>query len=471
MNLFDDIERFGDRVAVIDEESEILSYRDLIVLSTKIASLISPRSFVFVLGQNHPACVAAYVGFMRRKIVPLLLSNSIAADQLSRLIDIYSPAYIFAQQERSNEFLCDYELVGEFSGYVLLRRVDENEIKLHDDLGLVLTTSGSTGSPRLVRLSYKNILSNTKSIVKYLNIASDDRAITTMPMTYSYGLSIINTHLFVGGSVILTELTLMERGFWNLMKEHKPCTFGGVPYIFEMLKRLRFARMELSFIRYITQAGGRLSGELVSEFRDICADKGIKLIVMYGQTEATARMSYLPFERTYDKTESIGIAIPDGEFWLEDDAGKKIEMSNTSGELVYQGDNVSMGYAENIFDLNKPDENCGVLRTGDIAQRDDDGYYYIVGRKKRFLKIFGNRVNLDEVDQLLKRAGYDAVATGKDDQLIIFVTQNQIDKIKSLLVDQLKLNPVAFDIRFIPEIPRNESGKILYSKLNENIKS
>ncbi|MDR1053786.1 MAG: AMP-binding protein [Planctomycetaceae bacterium] len=466
MNPFDDIERFDERVAVISESGEI-SYRGLLELSTAIAGLVVPRSFVFLLGQNHLDCVAAYVGFLRRKVVPLLLSDVIGGEQLTRLIDIYRPSYIFIPRVRLNEFLYEYEVAGEFGGYVLLRCAVASGVKLHDELGLVLTTSGSTGSPRLVRLSYKNILSNTESIVRYLKITSGDRAITTMPMTYSYGLSIINTHLYVGGSVVLTELTLMDRGFWNLLKERQPCTFGGVPYIFEMLKRLRFSRMELPFIRYITQAGGKLSSELVSEFRDICAGKKIEFIVMYGQTEATARMSYLPFERTYDKTGSIGIAIPNGKFWLEDDEGKIIDEPNIAGELVYQGDNVSMGYAENASDLAKADENCGVLRTGDIAQRDIDGYYFIVGRKKRFLKIFGNRVNLDEVDQLLNRAGYEAASTGNDDHIKIFVTKNQIDKIKSFLVEQLRLNPIAFDIQFIAQIPRNNSGKILYSMLPE----
>ncbi|MDR2763306.1 MAG: AMP-binding protein [Planctomycetaceae bacterium] len=466
MSLFDNIDRFGDRVALIGESGSI-SYCDLLGLSAGVTDLILSRCFVFLVGGNHLICVAAYVGFMRRKIVPLLLNGGISGEQLTRLIEIYLPSYIFISSERSGEFSYDYEVIGEFSGYVLLKRTRERKLNLHDDLGLVLTTSGSTGSPRLVRLSYKNILSNAESIISYLGILSGDRAITTMPMAYSYGLSIINTHLRVGGSVVLTELTLMDRGFWNIFKESKPSTFGGVPYIFEMLKRLRFSRMEMSFIRYITQAGGRLSSELAVEFRDICASKGIKFIVMYGQTEATARMSYLPFERLYDKSGSIGVAIPGGEFWLEDDAGKRIEESNISGELVYKGGNVSMGYAESAIDLGKSDENGGVLRTGDIAQVDEDGYYYIVGRKKRFLKIFGNRVNLDEVDLLLKRSGYDAVSTGTDDKLKIFVTKNQIEQVRSLLLDQLKLNPIAFDIKFISQIPRSESGKILYSKLPE----
>jgi acyl-coenzyme A synthetase/AMP-(fatty) acid ligase len=464
MNLFDDIDRFGERVAVISE-SDVISYHELIELGSRIGGLVESRSLVFLLGNNNLDSVAAYVGFLRRRVVPLLLSENISGEQVSRLISIYSPSYLFIPRARLNEFLYEYEIAGEFGDYMLLRCVVAREVRLNDELGLVLTTSGSTGSPRLVRLSYKNILSNTDSIISYLKIASGDRAITTMPMAYSYGLSIINTHLRAGGSVVLTELTLMDRGFWNLMKEREVSTFGGVPYIYEMLRRLRFSRMELPFIKYITQAGGKLSAELVGEFRDGCAGKNIEFIVMYGQTEATARMSYLPNERSYDKAGSIGIAIPGGKFWLEDDAGKIIDEPNISGELVYAGDNVSMGYADNIADLAKGDENCGVLRTGDIAQRDIDGYYFIVGRKKRFLKIFGNRVNLDEVDQLLNKAGYESASTGKDDLIKIFVTKNRIEEIRSLLVEQLRLNPIAFDIRYITQIPRNNAGKILYAIL------
>ena len=197
-------------------------------------------------------------------------------------------------------------------------------------------------------------------------------------------------------------ISLIDKAFWVLLKTKEATTFGGVPYVYEMLKKLRFPRMDLPNLKILTQAGGKLSRELSEEFATICEQKGIRFLVMYGQAEAAPRMSYLPSEYAISKAGSIGIAIPGGEFWLVDDNGNVIPDSDTVGELIYKGDNVTMGYAASCEDLCKGDENGGVLKTGDMAKQDADGFYYIVGRKKRFLKLFGNRVNLDEVEQLIK---------------------------------------------------------------------
>ena len=224
--------------------------------------------------------------------------------------------------------------------------------------------------------------------------------------------------------------------------------------------------MDLPDLKYITQAGGKLSLDLTEEFTAICMRKNMKFYVMYGQTEATARMSYLPWEYARKKMGSIGIAIPGGQFWLEDENGNVIAESNVQGELVYQGDNVTMGYAENYRDLCRGDENRGVLLTGDVAKRDADGFYYIVGRKKHFLKIFGNRVNLDEIEQLIRSAGYDCACAGMDDNLKIYVTNPyDTDRIRSYVVKRTGINQAGFSFVCIDKIPRNESGKVLYSAL------
>jgi len=335
------------------------------------------------------------------------------------------------------------------------------------DLAVLLTTSGSTGSPKLVRQSYKNIVSNANSIADYLEIKEDDRAITTLPMYYTFGLSIIQSHLLKGACIIVTELTFMDKKFWNLLKDEKATTFGGVPYTYEMLKKLRFSRMDLPSLRYLTQAGGKLSKELSKEFSEICEKKGIKFIVMYGQVEATARMSYLPHEFAIEKAGSIGIAIPGGEFKLIDDNEVEIIEDSVPGELVYYGDNVTLGYAVDYHDLSKGDENNGVLHTGDIAMK-QDGFYYITGRKKRFLKIFGNRVNLEEVEGILKSSGYDCACGGIDDLLKIYITdESKLEEVRNFISAKMVLNPVAFKSIKIDKIPRNESGKVLYSKLEE----
>jgi acyl-coenzyme A synthetase/AMP-(fatty) acid ligase len=287
-----------------------------------------------------------------------------------------------------------------------------------------------------------------------------------MPMSYTFMLSIINSHLLKGASIILTNATLMEKRFWELIKDNNPTTFSGVPYIFEMLKKLRFAQMDLPNLKYITQAGGKLSKELTAMFNDICSQKGIKFYVMYGQTEATARMSYLPWENASQKLGSMGIAIPGGQFWLEDENGNVIDDSDTAGELIYKGDNVTLGYAENYIDLSKGDKNKGILRTGDLAKRDVDGFYYITGRKKRFLKMFGKRVSLNEIEEHINLAGYNCACTGTDDNLKIYVTElNTKDWIRKYIVERVGINQAGFNIVFIDKIPRNDYGKVLYSEL------
>ncbi|MFA6409666.1 MAG: AMP-binding protein, partial [Gammaproteobacteria bacterium] len=248
-------------------------------------------------------------------------------------------------------------------------------------------------------------------------------------------------------------------------KEAKVTTFGGVPYTYEMLKRLRFERMHLPDLKYITQAGGKLNPKLSEEFADICAKKDIKFYTMYGQTEATARISYLPSEFAKTKVGSIGIAIPGGKLWLEED-GRLIDGNDISGELVYSGDNVTLGYAESRVDLAKGDDNNGVLYTGDVATRDKDGFYYVVGRKKRFLKIFGNRVNLSEIEHLVRTMGYDSACVGIDDNLKIYVTsKEEHQRIRSEISRLTGINQAGFSVKYISIIPRNEVGKILYSEL------
>ena len=333
------------------------------------------------------------------------------------------------------------------------------------ELALLLTTSGSTGSPKFVRQSYQNIEANTVSIVEYLGLTPSERAITTLPLNYTFGLSILQSHLYVGASVILTEHTVFEKQFWALLKEKEATSFGGVPYTFQMLDRLRFLRMDLPSLRYVSQAGGALGKELHLKFAQGLQDQGKKLVVMYGATEATARMSYVPPEHTVEKAGSIGVVIPGGRFTLVDTDGSEITQCNKVGELLYYGDNVTLGYAQCREDLAKADERHGCLETGDMAQRDEDGYYYVVGRKKRFLKIYGNRVNLVEVEQLLAQAGYESACVGEDDHLRIYTTSEDTAGAVHFLSEKMGIHPAAFSAEHIDRLPRNEAGKILYSEL------
>jgi|APSaa5957512622_1039677.scaffolds.fasta_scaffold11164_2 long-chain acyl-CoA synthetase len=466
MYFYNDLEKYSSNIAIITEQSKQISYKELLEAADSIGSQIKKRCLVFAVCRNCFESVAGYIGFMRAGAVLALISDTIDNILFANLLEAYKPEYIYLPAEKSGlEINCTTAF--SYESYTLLKTDCNVDYTLHDDLALLLSTSGSTGSQKFVRQSYRNICSNAEAIAQYLEITSVDRSITTMPMSYTYKLSIINSHLLQGASTILTEATLMERCFWEIIKIHKATTFGGVPYLYEMLKKLRFGQMDLPSLRYITQAGGKLSRGLSVEFADICEQKGIRFYTMYGQTEATARMSYLSWEYAKKKAGSIGIAIPGGGFWIEDKKGNVIEENNIPGELIYQGDNVALGYAESFLDLCKGDENGGILYTGDVAKRDEDGFYYIVGRKKRFLKIFGHRVSLDEVEQLVKAAGNDCVCAGTDDNMKIYVTTlDNKDQLKSYITECTGINQSGFTIVHIKKIPRNESGKVLYSTLN-----
>lgn len=468
-NYFD----FGDGIAIIDEYSNMLSYRELDQKGRELAEVIGKRKLVFVLCKNEIGSVLGYSAFVNNDIVPVMLNANLEHEMLRGLINTYKPSFLWVPCNEVNEHDSFGDSVYENCGYSLVKTNCDIEHELNDDLCLLLTTSGSTGSPKFVRQSYKNVKSNAEAIVEYLHLDESERPITTLPMNYTYGLSIINSHLIVGATILVTDKGLMQKEFWDFFKEEGATSFGGVPYTYEMLDRLRFYKMELPSLRYMTQAGGKITPELHKKFAEYAEEKDKKFIVMYGQCEATARMGYLPAERALEKCGSMGIAIPGGEFRLIDPEGKEITEPNVTGELVYKGDNVTMGYAECIEDLAKGDERGGILETGDMAQFDADGYYYIVGRKKRFLKIYGNRVNLDEIDRMVKMEfnNIEFASSGVDDHMYLFLTDDNIkDKVRDFVVSKTKLNQTAFKTIVLDEIPKNDAGKTLYKELTKYYK-
>lgn len=464
------LNKFKENIAVIEESGKEISYDEICTLSEQLKGYLPSRSLVFNLCSNTLGSLVGYITFLNNRVVPLMVDANLDIKLLKNLIETYSPEYLWLPSSKVANFY-GYDVVYSSCKYCLVKTNLHVNKRLHEDLALLLTTSGSTGSFKLVRQSYVNVQSNMDAIASYLDLTSTERAITTLPMNYTYGLSIINSHLLVGATLILTEKTLMQKDFWTQLKEFKATSFGGVPYTYEMLDKLRFFRMNLPYLKTMTQAGGRLPLSLHEKFAKYALDNDKNFVVMYGQTEATARMSYLPKEKSLEKAGSIGIAIPGGEFSLEGEDGQKITQPNVAGELVYKGDNVTLGYAESREDLAKGDERNGVLHTGDMAKFDEEGFYYIVGRKKRFLKIFGNRVNLDETEQLIKTEfkELDCACCGMDDCMYIFVdSQNKVDEILHFISQKTGINHSAFKVKFIEEIPRNESGKVLYPSLEEH---
>ncbi len=465
--IFTEIGAFGSKTAVIDENLKLYSYSQLNEYAKKLASIISgPPCLVFNLLSNSFHSLASYVGCLSQPSVSqLLLAQDIESSLFQNLIDKYLPHFIFAPV--GVNIPNGYQVLFKDDNIRVLKRDIWVDIDIFPDLALLLPTSGSTGSPKLVRLSYKNLSSNALSISQYLGIRESDRPITTLPMNYSYGLSIVNSHLINGCAIVMNNYAVTEKAFWSLVNESRATTFGGVPFTYEMLHRLKFLNKDFPHLRYLTQAGGKLKPELIKLFANGCKAKGIEFVVMYGQTEATARMSYVPVEDILANPDSIGVAIPGGQFKLLEQDGAEVVDANCPGELQYFGDNVCLGYAQERQDLEAGDSNCGVLNTGDIALRNNQGLYKIVGRKSRFLKIVGNRYGLDEIELLLGKQGIDAVCAGQDDKLVVFV----LDESDKVTVDSYLFQQLHIHIRYrktvvLDAFPRNTNGKIDYKQLN-----
>jgi len=463
-----DLSKFSDKIALVDENGNQVTYSQLNSMAQALASFIGRRCLVFALCRNEIGSVAGYVAFVNNGIVPVQINSHLETGLMDNLLATYKPSYIWAPKEQVELFPQAKEVWSAYD-YCLLETGTETEYKLNEELALLITTSGSTGSPKLVRQSVTNLLDNATSIAEYLKLDDTERPISTLPMNYVYGLSIINSHLLVGATLLLTDKGLMQKEFWDFFKKAEATSFGGVPYTYEMLDKLRFYRMKLPSLRTMTQAGGKITPELHEKFAAYAAENGKNFVVMYGAAEATSRMGYLPPEKAVEKKGSMGIPIPGGKFILVDAEGKEIKTPHTTGELVYEGKNVTLGYAECGEDLIKGDERHGRLETGDMAQFDEDGYYYIVGRKKRFLKIYGNRVNLDEIDRLIKgEYEIEVASAGVDDHLYIFVTDAKMaDPVREFVIGKTKLNQAAFKTIVIDEIPKNDSGKTLYKELTK----
>lgn len=456
---FWNLEQHATRVALI-EGDQSLDYATLARLADQQAArLPDGRGMGLLCMPSHTEAVALYLGALRSgRQVPLLLQPDTDPQLLAELVAHYQPEWVASPGPAAD----GYQTVMQGQALALhVRRTAPAVSAPHPELALLLSTSGSTGSSKLVRLSAQGLDANASAIVQYLGLQAEDRAITTLPLAYSFGMSILNSHLAVGGSVVLSEDSLMTRGFWDSARRHAITSLSGVPATFEILRRMGLARMQLPSLRMLTQAGGRLRDELVAYFAESSLEHGLQFFVMYGQTEASPRISFVPASRIIDKVGSIGVPVPGGH----------MQVDAATGELVYSGPNVMMGYATTRSDLAKGDELQGVLRTGDLARVDEDGFHYITGRAKRFLKISGNRVNLDEVEAMLSSAlGQQIACSGADDDLVAFSHGTQVAdqaQVRQLVQERYKLFGGHVRTLHLQSLPLMASGKVDYQSLRQ----
>jgi acyl-coenzyme A synthetase/AMP-(fatty) acid ligase len=451
-----------NKLAALDAEGGKLTYSDLIKFSDEFYEIINKRTFIFILSENTVGSLAGYVASLNNNVVPLMLSSELDPTLLQNLIELYKPEYLWVPRKSPiiSKVACVHQLT--FSNYVLLKLYNPTP-DLYYDLSLLLSTSGSTGSPKLVRHSYGNIWNNAKNVADFFELSPEDRPIAMLPMHYTMGLSLVTSHLFAGATVLLTSQNLTSREFWVFLKENLATSFTGIPFSFEILQKLRFFRMDLPHLELISQGGGKLNDKLFEEIANYAKNNDKRFIATYGQTEGTARMSFLSPQEALNKIGSIGKAIPNGEFLLIDTEEQVIREDETVGELVYKGPNVTLGYATTLNDLTKGDEREGILRTGDLAKRDKDGYFYIVGRKNRFLKIYGTRYGLDEIENLIQSEfEIGCHCTGSDQMLEVFMTGFTLtDVVEKFLIEKIGIFHKALNVNYIETIPRNEYGKVL----------
>lgn len=409
-----DLKKYGENIALIDDRGNMVSYSELNSRQAEFAVYTEGRNLVFIICTNKIEALVSYISCIKNGNVPVLIDRNIDIYELMELIDSYYPEYLYMPYESQlykdiSGYKSGYESINtadDESEYILLKKATkfpEPEYKMNSELALLLSTSGSTGSSKQVRVSYENLLENTKSIIEYLNIGEKERTITSLPMNYTYGLSIINTYLYMGASIILTDMKITQSEFWRLFREYKVTSFSGVPYMYEMCYRLNVFGKDFPDLRVLTQAGGRLEKEMQSIYGEYCRIHNIKFYIMYGQTEATARMSYLEPDKMLEKLQSVGKPVPGGRINIQDEKGNYITKPYTQGEIIYEGKNVCMGYSHTYRDLNKDNEMGYILHTGDYGYCDGEGYIYITGRKDKYVKILGKRIDLGETEKIIEK--------------------------------------------------------------------
>ena len=432
--------KFKKRVALIDaKRNQLFLYEDLLKKIKYYDKFIKKNSVIVILASNNVETIAFYLSCLnsKKKCVSIILDETFNKNFIESIIKKYKANIIFyptktlINKSYKKKLIIDDQVISE-TNYAI------NNINTLNKL--LLTTSGTTGSSKFVRLSKSNLESNSKSIIKSLKINKNHTAMTMMPLGYSYGLSILNTHLMKGAKIIISQKSIFEKDFWIFFKKFKVNSLSGVPAFYEYIKKLDLKKLNLKKLVYISQAGGHLEAKTKNYLYNFAKKFHVKFYLMYGQTEASPRISCLDVIKYPKKIRSVGKAI-DGVHV------KTIDKIKVAGELHVKGKNVCLGYSNNILDLKKGDINRGHLNTGDLGYLDKDQFIHIKGRAKRFSKLYGFRINLDDIEIYLNKMHITCNCCS-DDKKIFIKYEKLIDlkKIKKILYFNFNINPNSLEI-------------------------
>jgi len=466
MEFFYSFKKNKNKTALISENGKEYKFKDILDLEKNFKKKIEKDQLILLLANNSISSILFYILSILNQNKIILIDENLNITEIEKIIMLYKPRYIVSKIKKSHFEMTQKPVLKILDSIILKTKFKTHKLK--KDLLILLPTSGSTGSSKFVQLSKKNIISNTKSILKYLKINSDDRAITNMPFYYSYMLSIINTHLLSGASIFVSNKTIIEKKFWNEFKKKKITSFNGVPYTWEVINRIGKEKIFTKHINYITQAGGKLENNLANNLYQLCKLKKKDMYIMYGQTEASPRISYIKNENIIKYQGSIGKPIDGVKMWIENKNSKKILKPNVKGEIFISGENIMMGYSSSVEDIKITNISKKKLKlnTGDIGYFNEDGFFYITGRSSRIVKIYGNRIDLNEIERKMKGFFLNVTCINKNDNLVVFFNKKlSKKKVESKLYEVIKLNLNKVKFIKIKNIPMTKNKKIDYKKL------
>lgn len=375
MNFYSDIDKYAQRIAIITEQGEQMTYRQLIAEGDRLFERVQERSILFLVCRNCPEAICAYIGALRKLVVPLVIDTGIDTDLFQQLCQAYRPSYIYAPRGWEPIRAAELQEIEVCQGFVLCQTSWEQDYELHPELALLPAASDGI---RRVRQSYANLNAGASSIAECLNIQGDDKVVIAMPMSSFEGISMISSYLLQGAAIILRDASVEGQQFWSVVRQQKPAVLGGMAYMDGPVEDRRAVLQKLSGLRTMVQIGNGQAAGMAEKWNLLCEEAGIEMVCIYGKAEAVAGMAYLPWNQTGKKTGCIGIPMPGGVLSVIDVYGNEVQQPGAVGELIYLGSGVTMGNVEDCYGLDKEDENGGILYTGDLAFRDEDGFYYIV---------------------------------------------------------------------------------------------
>ena len=468
MKLFKSFLKYKNRIAIYDEKYSNLTFKEILNQNRDLKKIIKDRSLILIISENTIGSLIAYIFCIIHNHVAIIVDSKTKEKNLLKIFKKYQPNYVFLSKNKFS-FLKKNTLKQLYLfDQILIKNKLNKKINFNKNLSILLSTSGTMGSIKFVKLSSKNLKHNTDSIIKYLKINKKDSAITNLPISYSYMISIINTHLEVGGSIVISKHSLIEKNFWNTYKNHRITSFNGVPFTYEMLIKIGIKNILTKSLKYLTHAGGKIDKRNLTKLINFCNKNKLKFFSMYGQTEASPRISYLDPKFSKNKLGSIGKGLEDNEIFIVNEKNKKITKPFTEGEIVCVGKNVFMGYSKSLKDLKKQNETKHKLKTGDLGYFDKDGFFYISSRLGKIAKIFGYRLDIEALENAMNKKGYRVACLDNKNKISVF-TEKKYNK-NNLIQNISKisnLNIRSFVMIKLKQFPRTPNNKISYSELKK----